>query len=130
MGLGVPDEPSGPGKAEEERVTVSVSAIPKAPLDGGAEGEGEDDATNPGNKGREKGSMVKASAGRGPSSAAYRSFLSEMLFRGPVFQGPQSVWRVAAYDGLDRECQNIPGRQCDGNILFSTMATWKVPVHD
>lgn len=90
MGLGVPNEPSGPGKAEEERVTVGVSAIPKAPLDGGAEGEGEDDATNPGNKGREKGSMVKASSGHGPSSAAYHSFLSEMLFlseRGTCLSG-------------------------------------------
>lgn len=80
MGLGVPNEPSGPGKAKEETVTDSVGAIPKATLEGGAEGEGEADAKNHGNKDQGKGLMVKASSGHGTLLAASSSFLNETQF--------------------------------------------------
>lgn len=72
MGLGVPNEPSGPGKAKEG-VTDGVDPVPKATLEGGAEGEGEADAQNHGNEDQGKGLMVKASSAHGTLLAASSS---------------------------------------------------------
>lgn len=65
MGFGVPDEPSGPGKAKEARVTDGVGVIPRATLGGGAGGEGEGDARKRGNKDQGEGLMVRESSGHG-----------------------------------------------------------------